>query len=66
MLYLGQQNRQIFACHMTDFCWAILSADKISQFYRSPDIPLSPSIDQEQCQALGKAKSVCSSCHGMQ
>jgi len=30
-----------FGWHTIDFCWAILSADKIDRFCRSSDIPLS-------------------------
>jgi len=39
MLYLGRQNRAIFARHTADFCQAILLADKIGRFCRSSDIP---------------------------
>jgi len=38
--FVSQQNRAIVAFHTTDFCPAILSADKIGQFCRSSDIPL--------------------------
>ena len=55
LILLADKNRAIFAWHTTDFCRAILSADKIGRFCRSSDIPFSrhKTVGQKKAEFWG-------------